>query len=92
MKTARITFLGTDELKARLEAEAAAENISVGELIRRQFEQRPPSEDEQLLSALAEELIRSAAETRQAMSEALTELDTTLRYFAEQRKHHREAA
>lgn len=85
MKTARITFLGSDEFKAELERRASAKGISVGELIRRQFD-RKPSEEDRLLSALAEELKRSAAEARTALSDALAEVEQTLRIFEERRK------
>lgn len=77
MKTARITFLGSDKFKAQLESEAKQHKISVAELIRRQFD-RAPTEDEQLLLALAKELKRSTAEARAALNTALREVNKTL--------------
>lgn len=77
MKTARITFLGSDRFKAQLEKEAKQQKISVAELIRKQFD-RGPNEEEQLLLALAKELKRSTAEARTALNEALKEVKKTL--------------
>lgn len=78
MKTARITFLGSEAFKAELETEAKRRRISVAELIRQQFD-RQPGDEEQLLSAMAKELKRSAAEARAALREALVEVNKTLR-------------
>lgn len=78
MKTARITFLGSEAFKAQLEAEAKQQRISVAELIRQQFN-RQPSDEEQLVSAMAKELKRSTAEARAALNEALVEVNKTLR-------------
>lgn len=77
MKTARITFLGSDRFKAQLEREAKQQKISVAELIRKQFD-RAPNEEEQLLLALAKELKRSTAEARATLNEALKEVKKTL--------------
>jgi tellurite resistance protein len=91
MKTARITFLGTDQFKAELERQAAAQKISVGELIRSQFE-RKPSGDERLLEVLAEDLKRSTAEAHQALTAALAEVDATLKELGEHRQQRRGVA
>lgn len=85
MKTARITFLGSDTFKAQLESEARQQKISVAELIRQQFDRRP-GEEEQVLSALAKELKRSTAETRAALNEALAEVNKTLKRASVQDK------
>jgi len=91
MKTARITFLGTDQFKAELERQAAAQKISVGELIRSQFE-RKPSGDERLLEVLAEDLKRSTAEAHQVLTAALAEVDATLKELGERRQQRRGVA
>lgn len=78
MKTARITFLGSEAFKAHLETEAKQQRISVAELIRQQFN-RQPSAEEQVISAMAKELKRSTAEARAALNEALVEVNKTLR-------------
>lgn len=91
MKTARITFLGTDQFKAELERQAAAQKISVGELIRSQFE-RKPSGDERLLEVLAEDLKRSTAEAHQALTDALAEVEATLKELGERRQQKSGAA
>lgn len=91
MKTARITFLGTDQFKAQLVRQAAAQHISVGELIRSQFE-REPSDEERLLEALTGDLKRSTAEARKALSDALAEVDATLKELGERRQQKSDAA
>jgi tellurite resistance protein len=91
MKTARITFLGTDQFKALLKRQAEAQRISIGELIRRQFE-RKANEDERELQSLAEDLKRATAEARQALSEALTEVEITLEELGERRRQRSNAA
>jgi ABC-type transporter Mla subunit MlaD len=91
MKTARITFLGTEQFKAQLVRQAAAQHISVGELIRSQFESKP-EEDERQLEALAEDLKRATADTRRALSEAMAEVETTLKELGERRQQTSNAA
>ncbi|MHB1201701.1 MAG: hypothetical protein ACYCZC_00980 [Acidithiobacillus sp.] len=87
MKSARITFLGTQEFKVSIERQAAAQGISVGELVRRRFD-RAQTEDEQVLAALAEELRRSVAEARAMLSDGLAEADLALAEF----RSHKETA
>lgn len=77
MKSARITFLGTPKFKAALEERAKTEGISVGELVRRQFEDKP-SEEEVMLQALSNELLSAVAEAKTALSEGLAEVQATL--------------
>lgn len=78
MKTERITFLGTSEFKAALQSEASAAGISVGELVRRQFE-RQYSPDEVILKALTAELKGAVAAARQGLAAGLSELQAALR-------------
>lgn len=76
MKSERITFLGTSEFKATLQSQASAAGISVGELVRRQFERSP---DEDVLKALTTELKGAVAEARDVLAEGLAEVHAALR-------------
>lgn len=77
VKSSRITFLGTPEFKAALEERARSEGISVGELVRRQFEDKP-SEEEIMLQALCKELQVTVAEAKVALDEGLSEVQAAL--------------
>ena len=77
MKTARITFLGSDKFKANLEKQTQLQKISVGELIRRQFDAQP-SNDELLLAALTGELRVAVRAASEALKDGLAEADSTL--------------
>lgn len=77
MKSARITFLGTPEFKAALETRAKEEGMSVGELVRRQFEGKP-SEEEVMLQVLSNELLSTVAEARIVLNEGLAEAQAAL--------------
>ena len=70
MKTERITVLGTTEFKAFLSTEAKREQISVSELVRRRCEHRA-TDDELLLSALADELRAGVKEANKALDKGL---------------------
>jgi hypothetical protein len=80
MKTARITFLGSPQFKANLERRARSARVSVGELIRTQFEAKP-SADEALLVALTKELRAAVEAARQAVAQAVVETDAALAEF-----------
>ena len=72
MKTERIEFVAPPGLKMMLQQEAAKANVSVGELIRRQFER---DEDEVELEKLTAELKKQTAEAREALSRAVEGVD-----------------
>lgn len=59
-KTARITFLATPELKARIEDQARASRISLGEMIRKRFEgaAEEPDDIKTSLADVRQRLIR----------------------------------
>jgi hypothetical protein len=88
MKTERVTFLAAPEFKIRLQHRAAERGISVGELVRQQFE---ATEEQVALAVLADELKRAVGQARKALQEANRNVGETLAYF-EARRGKREAA
>lgn len=72
-QTARITILGTQEFKEFLQQEAKKEGISMSMLVRRRCEQKPISEDEELLIQLLAELKSSTARAKKSLDEGLEE-------------------
>jgi hypothetical protein len=80
IKTARITFLGSPQFKANLERQARLARVSLGELIRSQFEAKP-APDEALLIALTKELRATVEAARQAVAQAVAETDAALAEF-----------
>jgi hypothetical protein len=85
MKTERLVILLTPEQKQTIMAQAKALNLSAAEMVRRSVEGYRPSEEEAMLSALADELERSAKRTRKALVAARNEVRQTLDYFARRR-------
>jgi hypothetical protein len=88
MKTARLTLLTTPEFKAYLGAEAERGGVSVAELVRRRCEQKP-TEDEEALSALTEELRNAVRDAQASLEGGLAEAALVV---AELRKRRAEAA
>ncbi len=84
MKSERITFLGTSELKADLEHQAAKLRISVSELIRRRF-QSEPSDEEVLLAALSKELTQGVTDARRSLRDGIAAVDEALRDISRNR-------
>lgn len=82
MKTERVTFLTAPEFKSSLQQQATAQGISVGELVRRQFEQ---TAEEAELAALAKQLKNAVRDTQSALQEANRNVAETLAHFAAQR-------
>lgn len=75
MKTERIEFVAPPGLKAKLQEEAANENISVGELIRQRFE---PSEDEKELAQLTRALKKNTSEAEIGLAQAIEEITSLI--------------
>ena len=92
MKTERLVILVTPEQKQAIMARAKSLNMSAGEIIRRSVEDYRPNEEEAVLTALADELERSAKQTRKALAAARGELRQTLDYLASRRKPASKAA
>lgn len=90
MKTERMTILLTPAEKAAIASRAKKFNLSAGEVVRRAVENyQPPGNSEAVLNDLADELHRAAREARAALTEALSELERTLRYFSSKRRKRR---
>lgn len=87
-QTARITVLGTPEFKKFLQQEAKKEGISLSTLVRRRCEQKPLSEDEELLMQLLAELKSSTAKAKKSLDEGLEEAQ---RFLAEIKARDEEA-
>ena len=92
MKTERLVVLVTPEQKQAIMARAKTLNLSAGEVIRRSVEGFRPNEEEAVLSALADELERSAKATRKALSAARNEVRQTLDHLAARRRLANKAA
>ena len=86
MKTERLVILVTPEQKQAIMARAKSLNLSAGEVIRRSVQDYRPSDEEAVLGALADELERSAKETRKALAAAHQELRQTLDYLGARRR------
>ncbi len=84
MKTERVTVLATPDFKRFLKAEAKAEGVSVGELIRIRCGQ--PSAEERLLHELAKQLRQEVKETKAAIKRTSTNIDQALSEFAKARQ------
>ena len=77
-KEARITFLGTPEFKAFLEAEARREGISLSELIRRRCQAERVSEEEQVLAALIPQVQAATERARCTLNRGLGDAEAAL--------------
>lgn len=82
MKTERIEFVAPAGLKAIIQGEAAKENVSVAEVIRRRFEQ---SEGEKELMALTKDLLKSITEARKGLKDASAEVADLVAELQERR-------
>ena len=77
MKTQRVTLLTSPDFKAFLSVEAAAEGISVAELVRTRCERRP-TEEEAMLRTMTAELIQATSEAKRALNSSLNEAQAVL--------------
>lgn len=78
MKTERMTFLLTPEVKATITGLAEAMKIPTSELVRRAIDAYDPEQDEAVLSALADQLETATKATETALDEALATVKDTL--------------
>ena len=77
MKTERVTLLTTPDFKAFLNSEAASEGVSVAELVRRRCECRP-SEEENVLAELTNELRGAVKQAKASLQSGLDEAAAVL--------------
>jgi predicted DNA-binding protein len=85
MKTERMTFLLTPEVKATITSLAGRMNIPTSELVRRAIDAYDPELDDAVLSALADELQSATKATDRTLDEALASVKDTLAHLRERR-------
>jgi uncharacterized protein YpuA (DUF1002 family) len=79
VKTERITILGTPDFKDFLTREAKKEGVSLSELVRQRCEKKPTSnEDEDLLTALVEEVRAATARAKVSLGKGLDDAEKVL--------------
>jgi hypothetical protein len=78
VKTERITILGSPDFKAFLNREAQKEGVSVSQLVRQRCENKPSSQDEELLAALVKELGAATARAKSSLEKGLTDAEKVL--------------
>ncbi len=84
-KTERITILGTPEFKEFLVKEAKKEGVSLSMLVRRRCEQRPISEEEQLLITLLAELRTATKRAEESLDKGIECMQQTLAEIRERK-------
>jgi hypothetical protein len=78
VKTERITILGSPDFKAFLNREAQKEGVSLSQLVRQRCENKPSSQDEELLAALVKELGAATARAKSSLERGLTDAEKVL--------------
>ena len=73
VKTERITILGTPEFKAYLVREAKREGISVSQFVRQRCENKPQTQDEEILATLIEEVRTATAKASTSLEKGLSD-------------------
>ena len=78
VKTERITILGSPDFKAFLSKEAKKEGVSLSQLVRQRCENKPSSQDEELLAALVKELGTATARAKLSLEKGLADAERVL--------------
>ena len=78
VKTERITILGSPDFKAFLKKEAKKEGVSLSELVRERCENKPQTEDEEILLALVAEVKKATNKAKKSLTEGLKEAQSLL--------------
>ena len=78
VKTERITILGTPEFKAYLVREAKRKGTSVSEFVRQRCENRPQTQDEEILATLVEEVRAASAKASTSLEKGLSDAEQVL--------------
>ena len=78
VKTERITILGSPDFKAFLSREAKKEGVSLSQLVRQRCENKPSSQDEELLAALLKELRTATARAKFSLEKGLADAEKVL--------------
>ncbi len=77
-KTERITILGTPEFKAYLIREAKREGISVSQFVRQRCENKPQTQDEEILATLVKEVGAATARASASLEKGLSDVELVL--------------
>ena len=81
VKSERVTILTTPDFKEFLNAEAAAQGVSVSELIRVRCTSSPASdEDEAILAAMVEQVNKSTEVAEKALAKGLRDIASALKH------------
>ena len=78
VKTERITILGTPKFKAFLVREAQREGMSVSQFVRQRCENRPQTQDEEILATLVEEVRTATAKASASLEKGLSDAEQVL--------------
>ncbi len=78
VKTERITILGSPDFKAFLSREAQKEGVSLSQLVRQRCENKPSTQDEELLAALVKELGAATARAKSSLEKGLADAEKVL--------------
>ncbi len=79
VKTERITILGTPDFKEFLTREAKKEGVSLSQLVRQRCEKKPVNnEDEELLTALVQEVGSATARAKLSLEKGLDDAEKVL--------------
>jgi len=79
VKTERITILGTPDFKNFLTREAKKEGISLSQLVRQRCEKKSPNDkDEELLTALVEEVRAATIKANLSLKKGLDDAEKVL--------------
>ena len=78
VKTERITILGSPDFKAFLSRDAQKEGVSLSQLVRQRCENKPSSQDEELLAALVKELGAATARAKVSLEKGLADAEKVL--------------
>ena len=78
VKTERITILGTPKFKAFLVREAKREGMSVSQFVRQRCENRPQTQDEEILATLVEEIRTATAKASASLEKGLSDAEQVL--------------
>ncbi len=73
VKTERITILGTPEFKAYLIREAKREGISVSQFVRQRCENKPQTQDEEMLATLLEQVKAATTKASTSLEKGLSD-------------------
>jgi len=82
VKSERVTILTTPDFKQFLNAEAAAQGVSVSELVRERCMASPASnEDEAILAAMVGQVNKSSADAEKALNKGLKDISSALKHI-----------